>query len=113
MSQEPIRPERPNDPEAMQIACDWYIFGFQCDFNTVRDSRNQMLADAWMERDSLKSQLESDAAYIALLEAALIKTDDNLQSEGGQPPNDPVEVEFYVGKHKGAVVRVNRPKEPA
>ena len=73
MSQEPIRPGTPNDPESLQ----------------------------------------SDAAYIALLEAALIKTDDDLEAEAGMSPRNPVEVTLYDAKHKGAVVTVHCPKEPA
>jgi hypothetical protein len=40
---EPKRPETPNDPAALKIAIDWYIFGFQGGYNVVRDSRNHMM----------------------------------------------------------------------
>jgi hypothetical protein len=62
---------------------------------------------------SLQSQLAEAADRIKQLEAALIYTDDALQMEGGQPPNDPVEVHLYEGNHKRTDVIVHRPKEPA
>jgi hypothetical protein len=57
-----------------------------------------------------KRKIEADAAYIELLEAALIKTDDDLEAEAGMSPRNPVEVTLYDGKHAGSFVTVHRPK---